>query len=120
MISYIYVLNTYGEACIPSSLVGSTVHTGKYYTWYLLSVSVLYSLWIGVQLPQGEYISYGRGYLYVSIWSRIGYSIWYGHGYLVVTIWYRVGYRSYRRYQGRVVQCVPIAQSMCIIVTVSR
>ena len=74
MISYIYVLNTYGEACIPSSLVGSTVHTGKYYTWYLLSVSVLYSLWIGVQLPQGEYISYGRGYLVVSIWCRVGYS----------------------------------------------
>jgi ubiquinol-cytochrome c reductase cytochrome b subunit len=81
MISYICVLNVYGEACVSSSLVGSTVYTGRYCIWCLLLVSVLYSLWIGVQLPQGEYISYGRGYL-------------------VVTIWYRVGYRSYSRYQG--------------------
>ena len=40
---YTWLVHKDTLACIPSSLVGSTVHTGKYYTWYLLSVSVLYS-----------------------------------------------------------------------------
>ena len=75
MISYVYVLNTYGEPCSTSSLYGCTGYTGKYYTWFLLSVLVFYYLWMGVQLPQGEYISYGRSYLLMSIWCGIGYSM---------------------------------------------
>ena len=74
MISFTWVLNTYGEPYSPSSLAGCTGYTGKYFTWSLLSVLVFYLLWIGVQLPQGEYISYGRGYLMVSIWCKVGYN----------------------------------------------
>ena len=74
MISYVYVLNTYGEPCSTSSLCGCTGYTGKYYTWSLLSVLVFYYLWIGVQLPQGEYISYGRSVPLVSTWCGLGYS----------------------------------------------
>ena len=74
MISFTWVLNTYGEPYSPSSLAGCTGYTGKYFTWSLLSVLVFYLLWIGVQLPQGEYVSYGRGYLMVSIWCKVGYN----------------------------------------------
>ena len=73
MVSLTPVLNTYGEPYNPSPLAGCTGYTGKYSIWFLLSVLALYLLWIGVQLPQGEYISYGRGYLMVSIWCKIGY-----------------------------------------------
>ena len=86
MVSLIYVLNTYGEPYSPSYHAGCTGHTGKYSIWFLLSVLVIYLLWIGVQLPQGEYISYGRGYLMVSIWCKICYNIeprpWTG-----ITVW---------------------------------
>jgi len=85
MISYVYVLNTYGEPCSTSSLCGCTGYTGKYYTWSLLSVLVFYYLWIGVQLPQGEYISYGRSILLVSMWCSTGYSP-HGRGTLLVSI----------------------------------
>ena len=73
MISFIYVWNIYGEPYNPSSLVECTGYTGKYFMVSLLSVLVFYSLWVGIQLPVGKYISYSRGYLMVSIWCKIGY-----------------------------------------------
>jgi len=99
MISYVYVLNTYGEPCSTSSLCGCTGYTGKYYTWSLLSVLVFYYLWIGVQLPQGEYISYGRSILLVSMWCSTGYSP-HGRGTLLVSIWCGIGYSRTRGDKG--------------------
>ena len=71
MFSFIYVLNIYGEPYNPSSLIKCPSYTGKYFIWFLLFVIEFYFLWIGVQLPQEKYISYGRGYLMVSILGKI-------------------------------------------------
>ena len=60
MISYIYVYNIHGEPYNTSSLVECTGYTGKYSLVPLLSIQVFYSLWEGVQLPVGKYISYAR------------------------------------------------------------
>ena len=76
MISYTLGTNIYGEPYNTSTLAGCPGYTGKYTMVFLLSVVVFYSLWIGVQLPQGIYISYGRGYIMVSIGCNIGYSPW--------------------------------------------
>ena len=74
MISYTLGTNIYGEPYNTSTLAGCPGYTGKYTMVFLLSVVVFYSLWIGVQLPQGKYISYGRGYIMVSIGCNIGYT----------------------------------------------
>ena len=75
MISYTLGTNIYGEPYNTSgSLAGCPGYTGKYTLVFLLSLGVFYSLWIGVQLPQGIYISYGRGYIMVSIGCNIGYT----------------------------------------------
>ena len=71
MFSFIYVLNIYGEPYNPSSLIKCPGYTGKYFIWFLGFLMVFYFLWIGVQLPQEKYISYGRGYLMVSILGKI-------------------------------------------------
>ena len=75
MISYILGTHLYGE---PYSTRGNTVgypgYTGRYTMVLLVSLVVYYSLWIGVQLPQGRYVSYSRGYILVSIGCNIGYT----------------------------------------------
>merc|ERR1712118_259667 len=60
MISYILGINIYGEPYSTSTLLGAPGYTGRYTVVFLLSLVVYYSLWIGVQLPQGIWISYGR------------------------------------------------------------
>ena len=74
MISCIYILSIYGEPYSSSGYIGVTGYTGRYLVWFLVSILVCYYLWVGVQLPQGKYVSYGRGYLVVSVWCNIGYS----------------------------------------------
>ena len=68
MISYIYVYNIHGEPYNTSSLVECTGYTGKYSLVPLLSIQVFYSLWEGVQLPVGKYISYARCTILVSLY----------------------------------------------------
>ena len=67
MISCIYILSIYGEPYSSSGYIGVTGYTGRYLVWFLVSILVCYYLWVGVQLPQGKYVSYGRGYLVVSV-----------------------------------------------------
>ena len=75
MISYILGTYLYGE---PYSTSSNTVvypgYTGRYTMVLLVSLVVYYSLWIGVQLPQGRYVSYSRGYILVSLGCNIGYT----------------------------------------------
>ena len=75
MISYILGTQLYGE---PYSTGGNTVgypgYTGRYTMVLLVSLVIYYSLWLGVQLPQGMYVSYGRGYILVSIGCNMGYT----------------------------------------------
>jgi hypothetical protein len=75
MIAWVIAGNIYGE---PYSTGGYTLgypgYTGRYTMVFLLSLVVYYSLWIGVQLPQGIYVSYSRGYILVSIGCNIGYT----------------------------------------------
>ena len=104
MISYVYVLNTYGEPCSTSSLCGCTGYTGKYYTWSLLSVLVFYYLWIGVQLPQGEYISYGRSTLLVSIWCGLGYSTGGEEGIVLMYEYNGYGYQDHGWHSGGLIE----------------
>ena len=80
MISYILGTQLYGE---PYSTRGNTVgysgnYTGRYTMVLLVSVLVWYGLWIGVQLPQGMYVSYGRGYILVTVGCNIGYTSYGG------------------------------------------
>ena len=79
MISYILGTQLYGE---PYSSGGNTVgypgYTGRYTMVLLVYLVIYYSLWIGVQLPQGMYVSYGRGYILVSIGCNMGYTPLYG------------------------------------------
>ena len=74
MISYVYTGDIYGEPYSPSTLVGVSGYTGRYSVWFLLSVLVYYMLWVGVQLPQGKYVSYSRGYMVVTVWYGVGCS----------------------------------------------
>ena len=67
MISYMYVLNTYGEPYNTSSLVECTGYTGKYFLESLLCILVFYLQCMGVQLPVVKYILYSRSYLLVSV-----------------------------------------------------
>mgnify|MGYP006979701536 CR=1 FL=1 len=41
---------------------------------FLLSLVGFHSLWVGVQLPQGRYVSYGRGYMLAVGGCNIGYT----------------------------------------------
>jgi len=52
---------------------GGIGYTGRYSLVLLLPVPVLWSLWIGVQLPYGIRVSYGRGYGGVSVGCSMGY-----------------------------------------------
>merc|ERR1712039_348495 len=63
MISCILVWCIYGELYSTSPLVGCMGYTGRYFVISILCALVFYSLSIGIQLPVGKYISYGRGYL---------------------------------------------------------
>lgn len=44
----------------------------------LVYLVIGYGLWIGVQLPQGMYVSYGRGYILVTVGCNIGYTSYGG------------------------------------------
>ena len=57
----------YGEPYNPSSLVRCPGYGGRYFIWYTLLAPCHYSLWVGAQLPQGKYISHGRGLLVTAI-----------------------------------------------------
>lgn len=73
MIAWVIAGNIYGESYSASGCtVGYPGYTGRYTVVFLLVLVVYYSLWIGVQLPQGIYVSYGRGYILVSIGCGIG------------------------------------------------
>merc|ERR1711998_352478 len=50
-----------------STVYGCTGYTGRYTVGLLLYLGVYYSLWVGVQLPRYQYVSYGRVYLLVSV-----------------------------------------------------
>jgi len=63
MISWMWVLNTYGEPYNTSSLVECTGYTGKYFLESLWGIQVFYLQCVGVQLPVVKYILYGRGYI---------------------------------------------------------
>lgn len=81
MISYMCVCNVYGEPYSASSLVGCMGYTGRYFLVSLLSIQVFYSLWEGVQLPVGKYISYARCTILISlyysiIWIRVSIGLW--------------------------------------------
>lgn len=65
---------------------------------FLVSLVVYYSLWIGVQLPQGKYVSYSRGYILVSLASNIGYttgSLTYWPYTPTPTYYYSIGYPTH-------------------------
>tara|TARA_B100000767_G_C19659683_1_gene490408 strand:+ start:248 stop:631 length:384 start_codon:yes stop_codon:yes gene_type:complete len=80
MIAWVIAGNIYGESYSTSGYtVGYPGYTGRYTMVFLLVLVVYYSLWIGVQLPQGIYVSYGRGYILVSIGCNIGYTPEYQH-----------------------------------------
>ena len=74
MISYILGTQVQGEPYYTStSTVGCPGYTGRYTMVLLLAIGILYSLWIGVQLPQGTYLSYTRIYTPTTIVSTLGY-----------------------------------------------
>jgi len=73
MVSYTLGAGTYGEPYSTGPLEGGHLPAPRYQGVFLLSLVVLYSLWAGAQLPQGRYVSYGRGYILVSLGCNIGY-----------------------------------------------
>merc|ERR1712086_31297 len=60
MISYILGVGIWGEPYSAGTLVGCPGYTGRYALVSLLGLVWVYSLWVGVQLPQGIYLSSGR------------------------------------------------------------
>ena len=64
-----------GEPYNTSTLAGpGSPLQGRYTVVFLLSLVWVYSLWAGVQLPRGRYVSQGRGYILVSWGCSIGYT----------------------------------------------
>ena len=54
---------------------GGTGCTGRYTLVLLLRVPLVGCGWVGVQLPQGTMVYYGRGYVWVWVGCSIGYTL---------------------------------------------
>ena len=65
MISLVVGITEYGEPYSTSTLTLSltTSYIGRYGSIVLFTTLVVVLVWIGVQLPQGRYLSYGRVYI---------------------------------------------------------
>ena len=67
MFSFIFIWNIYGEPYNPNQLIKCSSFTEKYFIIYIYILG-FYFLWIGVQLPQEKFISYGRILPIISIY----------------------------------------------------
>ncbi len=74
MVSCTLGAGIHGEPYSTSPLVGYGSPRGRYTVVFLLSLVVLYSLWVGVQLPRGRYLGQGRGSMLVSWGCNTGYT----------------------------------------------
>jgi hypothetical protein len=64
MISLVVGITEYGEPYSTSTQgKGLLGYTGRYGSIVLFTTLVVVLVWIGVQLPQGRYLSYGRVYI---------------------------------------------------------
>ena len=74
LVALVLGVNIYGEPYSTGTLPAAPGYTGRYLVVFLLSLGYCYSLYTGVQLPRGAWVSYGRGYILVSVWCTTGYT----------------------------------------------
>ena len=79
LVGLVLGVNIYGEPYSTGTLPAAPGYTGRYLVVFLLSLGYCYSLYTGVQLPRGAWVSYGRGYILVSVWCTTGYTTVYMH-----------------------------------------
>ena len=70
MFSFIFIWNIYGEPYNPNQLIKCSSFTEKYFIIYIYILG-FYFLWIGVQLPQEKFISYGRILPFISLYFNL-------------------------------------------------
>ena len=75
MASWVVGTGVYGEPYYTSpGTSGWSGYTGRYTMVLVLALGMVYQVWVGVQLPQGRYISYTRCYPVGTLGCSIGYT----------------------------------------------
>ena len=91
MFSFIFIWNIYGEPYNPNQLIKCSSFTEKYFIIYIYILGFCF-LWIGVQLPQEKFISYGRILSFISLYFNNYFIYIYISCIVIIRLWIYIIY----------------------------